>query len=207
MKILSQTQATKDCENLNCTTANTSMSDTEEVTEDVELSETDENFMQTFVGKVKRMCELEDEIKSSNKEKKQVTDEKKKLKDEVTTIMAEKNLRINYKTDVLFVDKRTSPGSLTRKTLINAIKDYYKVGDFCVTEAEAAELNEHVRNRLYDAEEIFQFINERLGVQEKVVLVRQPRDRKTRDRKPTKYSVFEQPKEDASSEPDVQEDD
>lgn len=178
-----------------------------EVTEDVELSEKDENFMQTFVGKVKRMCEIEDDIKSSNKEKKAVTDEKKKLKEEVTEIMAEKNLRINYKTDVLFVDRRLSPGSLTRKTLIQAIKDYYQVGEYNVTEAEAAQLNDNIRTSLYDAEHLFQHINTHLGSQEKVVLVRQPRERKTRERKPTRWSIFEQPKEDASSEPDVQADD
>lgn len=140
--------------------------------------------MSEFINKVKRMCELEDRIKEINADRKVLADEKNSLRAEVMDFMQERSVSsINYKSEVLFLETRESAGSLTRKSLMNAIKKYYQVENLLVSKNEAQYLHEDVQTSLKDAEALYNFVNNQLGSQSKVVLVREVRDKKKRSRK------------------------
>lgn len=141
--------------------------------------------MTDFTAKVKRMCELEDRLKEMNAERKVINDEKNQLRDEVMGFMAEKNVgSVNYKNEVIYLEKREAAQSLTRKTLINALKNVYGVEHVNLTKDEADAVEDEVSAQLQRAQALFDSINNFIGTTEKVVLVREERDKKKRERKP-----------------------
>lgn len=143
------------------------------------------NQMGDFTAKVKRMCELEDQLKMMNAERKAINDEKNRLKEEVMGFMAEKNVgSVNYKNEVIYIEKREAQQSLTRKTLINALKNVYGVEHVNLTKDEAEAVEDEVSAQLQRAQSLYDSINDFLGTTEKVVLVREERDKKKRERKP-----------------------
>jgi fructose-specific phosphotransferase system component IIB len=160
--------------------------------EEVALSEQESGMMENFISKVKRMCQLEDEIKEINASKKSLTDEKNDLRKEIITFMAAKDVgKVNYGEDeVLYIETRESSGSLNRKSLLNAIKSYYEVNDIQVSEEEVANLESATQNRLHDAQDLYDYVNEFLGKETKVVLVREAKNKKKRARKQNSLSVF-----------------
>lgn len=171
--------------------------DETEATEEIMLSESERERMVAFTEKVKRMCMLENQIKVMNSERKVLTDEKNELKEEIISYMAipsNKAGRVNFnKTEVIYLDTRESAGSLTRKTLLSSIKEYYEIADFNGTKAEAEALGGDKAKDVLGAEELFNFIQEKLGTSEKVVLVRENRDKKKRKRNVAKtLSVFDE---------------
>lgn len=158
--------------------------DDEDEEEEGMTGEQDSSVMGEFVAKVKRMCELEDKIKEMNSERKVLADEKNALREDVMTFMASKNVGdVNYKDQVLFLDTREQPQSLTRKSLLGAIKEYYSVGTVNVTREEATDLDTETKQSLDEAEEMYKFVNDFIGQQTKVVLVRESREKKRRPRK------------------------
>lgn len=165
----------------------------EEVEEEVTLSENESGMMENFISKVKRMCVFEDEIKEINRSKKAITDEKNELKKEIIAFMVAKDVgKVNYGEDeVLYVESKESAGSLNRKSLLNAIKSYYEVNDIEVSEAEAENLASGTKNRLHDAQDLYSFIDNYLGKENKIVLVREARNKKKRAKKNNSLSVFE----------------
>lgn len=167
----------------------------DEVEEETEMviAEEDCNGATEFSKKVKRMCELEDEIKKINASKKVLTDEKNSLCKEVMCYMADKSVsEVNYgANEILYLDTRESAGSLTRKKLLEAIKKYHEVGDVKVKKEECATLDAEIVDNLADAEAMYQFIEETLGKNTKVVLVREAKNKKKRNRKPAaRLSVY-----------------
>lgn len=161
--------------------------------EEVALSEQESGMMENFISKVKRMCQLEDEIKEINASKKSLTDEKNDLRKEIITFMAAKDVgKVNYGEDeVLYIETRESSGSLNRKSLLNAIKSYHEVNDIQVSQEELVNLESSTQNRLHDAQDLYEFVNEFLGKETKVVLVREAKNKKKRARKQnTSLSVF-----------------
>ena len=170
------------------------MSDTEEFDqmEEVVLNEAEEGFMENFIGKVKRMCQLEDEIKEINANRKVLADEKNELRAEIISFMSSKEVgKINYGNDeVIYIETRESAGSLNRKSLMTAIKEYYAINDVEVNEEQLVNLERQTQERIHDAQDLYDFVNEYLGTQTKVVLVREARDKKKRARKPAPLSVI-----------------
>jgi len=79
-----------------------------------------------FKENVKRMCKLQDDIKAMNKNKKEINDEMKKRRELVMGYMLEREVsKCNYLKDEIYVNKRTSAGSLSRSSLRKAIDDYF----------------------------------------------------------------------------------
>lgn len=160
--------------------------------EEITLNDEESGMMENFVAKVKRMCQLEDEIKEINASKKAVADEKNELRKEIIQFMTTKDVNlVNYgENEVLYIETRETSGSLSRKSLLNAIKSYYEINDVEVTEQEAASLEKNTQDRLHDAQDLYDYVNEYLGTETKVVLVREAKDKKKRARKQNNLSVF-----------------
>lgn len=169
----------------------------EEEEEEVNLSATERHRMTEFTKNVKRMCFLENKIKQMNSERKVLTDEKNALKEEIIAYMAvpeNKAGKVNFGPDeVIYLDTRESAGSLTRKTLMECIKSYYEISDFTGTKNDAEKIGGDKAKDLFGAEELFNFIQTKLGTTEKVVLVREPVNKKKRKRNvATSLSIFEE---------------
>jgi hypothetical protein len=156
---------------------------------EVPLSQTEAQVVGEFVAKVKRMCALEDQIKEKNAERKALNDEKNSLRLQVIEFMTTRNVdTINYRdNEVLRVEQREVCKSLTRKALLEAIKEYHEVNNVEVPRSQAEEgegVEESVVESLFDAQELCNFIDAYLDrfKETKVVLVRERRDRKPRKR-------------------------
>ncbi len=164
----------------------TSSSDEEDDEEEEVEDAIDGEESVAFIEKVKRMCELEDQIKEMNASKKVLNDEKNTLCKEVIEFMSTKPVgKVNYgENEVLYLDQRESSGSLTRKKLLSAIKQYHEVGEVAVTKEQLDQLDRDTSENLADAEAMYQFIDKFVGKQTKVVLVREKKDKKKRARKP-----------------------
>lgn len=144
-----------------------------------------------FALKVTRMCDLEDKMKVMNAEVKTVRDEKNALREELIQYMKERGVghcNLNKRGEVLYLEERESAGALNRRTLLNALKDFYEVSG--VYGGDSAETDE----ALHEVQACFNHINEFLGTQSRTVLIREKRNKKKRVRKTPKYSVFEEPK-------------
>ena len=119
-----------------------------------------ETEVQQFADNVKRMCELQDQLKEIGKHRKQVADDMKIVKDAVMEYMiAEKVAKCNYADDEIFVNTRIANGSLSRSTLRQALEDFH--GD-----------NES------DAESCFEYIIEALGKKDVIEVKRRKRKSK-----------------------------
>lgn len=126
-----------------------------------------------FKTKVKRMCVLEDQIKQLTAEKKILSDEKNLLRADVIKFMVDVHCEsVNYGSDeVLYLDTKETACSLSRKSLLDSIRSFYEEKGVA-TDAETD-----------GAQELFDFINSSLGSQTKVVLVREQKNAKKRNRK------------------------
>ena len=164
----------------------------DEETEEVTLTEKEEQEAREFTEKVKRMCRLETQIKEMNTERKVLADEKNELRAFIINYMAEKRIGdVNFGEDeVLYLDNRETAGSLTRKTLLAGIKDYFQVGELDVTAEVASSLSAPDKEGLSDAQELFDHIQSFVGKSEKVVLVRENRNKRKRERKIVEFSVY-----------------
>lgn len=104
-----------------------------------------------FVQKVKRMCELEDEIKDANAQRKIVVDEKNELRKEVIAHFLETGLKdVTYLSKQrIYIEEREVQGSLTRKTLFEAIKTYYDLDGVMVTRDNIDALDAHTADNTF----------------------------------------------------------
>jgi ABC-type microcin C transport system duplicated ATPase subunit YejF len=163
--------------------------------QEVPLSQNEAEVVREFAAKVKRMCDLEDQIKEKNAERKALNDEKNSLRVEVIDFMTHRNVdSVNYRdNEVLRIEERDVNRALTRKALLEAIKEFHEVRDVSVSEQEAGDLDKSVAESLYDAQELCNFIDEFLNRDKdtKIVLVREKRSKRPRKR-PTRapLSVF-----------------
>jgi hypothetical protein len=157
---------------------------------EVPLSAAEAETVNVFAGKVKRMCALEDLIKDKNAERKALNDEKNSLRAEVIQFMTSRNVEsVNLRDNqVLRVEEREVPRSLTRKALLDAIKEYHEVNNVEVSreevEEEGSAVERSVAESLFDAQELCDFIDSYLdrGKDTKLVLVREKRDKRPRKR-------------------------
>ena len=165
----------------------------EETTAGLDVTGEDGENHKQFAAQVKRMCQLEDEIKQINRDRKVLADEKNELRKTVIGYMTTKNIEnVNYgENETLYVEVRETSGSLTRKKLVEAIKAYHEVSDINVSKEQVTTLDEEVHENLADAEAMYVFIEKYLGKAEKVVLIREAREKKKRNRKiPERLSVY-----------------
>ena len=79
-----------------------------------------------FKDSVKKMCQLQDEIKAIAANRKAINDEVNSIKEEVKQYMIKNNVKVcNYDCDELFVSSRTKAGSLTRASLRAALQSHF----------------------------------------------------------------------------------
>lgn len=172
------------------------MEEDEEEEEEVVVDFENMSEMNNFINQVKRMCELEDEIKEMNSNRKVLADEKNELRNEIMRFMNQNNVtEVNYgKNEVIRLETRETSGSLTRKSLLAAIKAYYELNNIELSKEKLQTLSDNVKERVEDAGELYEFINEYLGSQEKEVLVREAKSKKKRARKRPNPSIFDSTK-------------
>lgn len=147
-------------------------------------SATYEEKLKVFFEELQRMCKIEDQLKAEGAARRAVSKEFNTLKSGVVEFMKENAVdAINYgENEVLYLEAREQAGSLTRSRLLEAIKAFHGVENVEVTEEEAESLEPDVRDSLQEAQALIDFVNEYLGVDEKVVLVRRDKNKPTRKR-------------------------
>lgn len=96
-----------------------------------------------FKDCVKKMCQLQDEIKVIAANRKAINDEVNAIKEEVKVYMIENNVKVcNYDTDELFVNRRIKAGSLTRASLRAALQSHFGEESRTATDAFDYIINE-----------------------------------------------------------------
>lgn len=161
--------------------------------EPVDMSDPNNPHVREFIDSVKRLCNLDDSLKQSATAQRGLASEKNALRTQVTDFMVNNGIdKVNYgKNEHLVVETRVSSGSLTRKTLVQALRAYFEIEDVEVTAAGAADLDTDTRRRLQEAEELLRYIDETLGHKSRTLLLREKRDKKRRAPKPPKpMSVY-----------------
>lgn len=171
--------------------------DNDDNDEEVTLSELQQEQTKKFTEQVKRMCFLENKLSEMNNERKVFADEKNALRQEIIAFMASKGIGdVNFgEEEIIYLDTREQSNSLTRPALMKAVKDYYEVGDLDVTKEMADAMDEDTQVNLADAQHFFDHIQNFVGKSEKIVLVRERKDKKKRARKTAvPISVYKKPK-------------
>lgn len=154
------------------------MVEEEEEVEELLLSDKKRKQTLQFKDKVKRMCVLDNRIKEINSERKVFTDEKTQLKKDIMDYMASNKVGdVTVEEDVLYLDTKKTAGSLTRKTLKQAIMGYFDVKGVEVTKESADKMGIQVKEGLADADELFTYIQGQLGETEKVVLIKEKKSK------------------------------
>lgn len=89
-----------------------------------------------FKDSVKKMCQLQDEMKVIAAKRKEINDVVNEIKLEVKDYMIQNNVKVcNYDTDEIYVNKREKVGSLTRTSLRAALESHF--GEETATDAFA----------------------------------------------------------------------
>ncbi len=119
-----------------------------------------------FKDSVKKMCQLQDEIKVIAANRKAVNDEANAIKEEVKLYMIANNVEAcNYDTDKIFVNRREKAGSLTRASLRAALQSHFGQESRTATDA-------------------FDYIISELGTQEVLELKREKRKAEPKPKAP-----------------------
>lgn len=171
--------------------------------EPVNMSDPNDPQVKGFIDSVKRLCTLDDNLKQTSSTQRSLAAEKNALRSQVTDFMVQNGInKVNYgKNEHLIVETRVSAGSLTRKTLLEALRAYFDIEGVEVTVEGAAELDEDTQRRLQEADELVRFLNETLGHKSRTLLLRERRDKKRRAPKPPKpMSIYLPIGEDAPQE-------
>ena len=115
-----------------------STSDNEEITTRGSITS-----VHDFKDSVKKMCQLQDEMKALAANRKVMNDEANTIKEDIKDYMIQNNVTVcNYDTDEIFVNKRVKAGSLTRVSLRAALQSHFGEESRTATDAFDYIINE-----------------------------------------------------------------
>jgi len=138
--------------------------------------------------------ELEESVKQLAMERRHLTEALDIRRSIIETFLRESEfdeIQLEGREEVLFLEEKELPGSLSRKKLCEAARTFFLNGeDLLVTREAAVDLDDATAETLDTAEEFVNYVENLVGERSSRKVVRNPKDEKRRHRKSPETTVY-----------------